>query len=108
LLGLVPSIWPEAFGIVVIEAMASGRPVIASRIGGIPDLVRDEVTGLLVQNGDAEALAAAMIRLLADRELASRLGAAALEFSHELRWTPDDYAARVRTLVDRTLASSTR
>ena len=98
----------EGLGRVIIESFARGRPVVATRVGGIPDLVRHEVTGLLVENGDAEALAAAMIRLLTDRELASRLGTAALEFSRELRWTPDDYAARVRTLVDRTLASSTR
>jgi glycosyltransferase involved in cell wall biosynthesis len=74
LFGLVPSTWPEPFGIVALEAMEAGRPVVASRIGGLADVVRDEETGLLVEPGDAGALAAAMARLLADEPLRRRLG----------------------------------
>jgi glycosyltransferase involved in cell wall biosynthesis len=57
---VVPSIWFEPFGMVILEAFAAGTPVIASRIGAIPDIVDDGETGLLVDPGDAEALAWAM------------------------------------------------
>jgi glycosyltransferase involved in cell wall biosynthesis len=76
-LALAPSTWVEAFGIVAIEAMAMGRPLIASDIGGLSDIVVDEQTGLLVPPGDAEALRGAMQRLLADPERRKRMGEAA-------------------------------
>jgi len=74
LFGVIPSTWAEPFGIVALEAMAAGRPVVASRTGGLADIVVDDVTGLLVAPGDAGALAAAMGRLLADDALRARLG----------------------------------
>jgi glycosyltransferase involved in cell wall biosynthesis len=77
LFGLVPSIGIETFGIVALEAMAAGRPVIASSIGGLVDLVADGETGLLVPPGDPPALAAAMRRLLDDAPLRLRMGEAA-------------------------------
>ena len=61
----------------ILEAMALARPVVASAVGGIPDLIDDGVTGLLVPPSDAEALATAVTRLLTDRALAARLGEAA-------------------------------
>lgn len=76
LVAVVPSVWPEPFGIVVIEAMASARPVIASQIGGIPDLVVDGETGILVAPGDPVALRQAIERLLADPGLRERMGQA--------------------------------
>jgi len=75
-IALAPSAWPEPFGLVVIEAMAAGRPVIASRTGGLPDIVVDGETGLLVPPGDPDALRQALERLLADRELRERMGQA--------------------------------
>jgi phosphatidyl-myo-inositol dimannoside synthase len=66
----------EGLGVVLLEAMNHGTPVIASRIGGIPDIVEDGVSGLLVPPGDATALAAALRQLLADPALARRLGEA--------------------------------
>jgi glycosyltransferase involved in cell wall biosynthesis len=71
---VVPSRWPEPFGIAGIEAMAQGRPVIASAVGGIPEWLDDGETGLLVPPGDPGALAAALERLLGDPRLARRLG----------------------------------
>ncbi|HEV8265503.1 MAG TPA: glycosyltransferase family 4 protein [Gemmatimonadales bacterium] len=64
----------EGLGVVILEAMSYGTPVIASRIGGITDIVEDGRSGLLVPPGDAGALAAALRRLLEDRDLARRLG----------------------------------
>ena len=67
----------EGFGFACAEAMAYGRPVVASAVGGLLDLVEHEVTGLLVPSGDVAALRSALQRLLGDRELRERLGAAA-------------------------------
>jgi glycosyltransferase involved in cell wall biosynthesis len=71
---VVPSIFEEPFGRVNIEAMAAGKPVIASRVGGIPEVVEDHVNGLLVPKGDPDALAKAMIKLIDNPELRRRLG----------------------------------
>ncbi len=71
----MPSIW-EGFGIVLLEAMAAARPVVASRVATIPEVVADEESGLLVPPGDAAALADALARIALDRPLADRLGAA--------------------------------
>jgi glycosyltransferase involved in cell wall biosynthesis len=69
----------EGFGVVCAEAMAYGRPVVAGAVGGLLDLVVDGETGLLVPPRDVGALRAALERVLADRELRDRLGAAARE-----------------------------
>jgi len=66
----------EAFGLVLLEAMAQGVPIIATRAGGVPEVIQDGVNGLLVKSGDAAELAGAMARLMRDAELRSRLGAA--------------------------------
>ncbi len=66
----------EGFGVVCAEAMAHGRPVVAGDVGGLRDLVVDGETGLLVTPGDVGALRDALTRLLGDKELRRRLGAA--------------------------------
>lgn len=78
IVGLLPSVGLETFGIVTLEAMAAGRPVIASRIGGLSDVVVDGETGFLVPPGDHIALRQAIERVLADPELRERMGQAAL------------------------------
>lgn len=65
----------EPFGIVIIEAQACGKPVIASAVGGISEAIKDGETGILVKAGDSKVLAAAINRLLADRETRERMGA---------------------------------
>ncbi len=75
-IALVPSTWAEPFGIVAIEAMACGRPVIASDIGGLRDIVVDGETGFRVPPGDPPALRQAIECLLADPELQERMGQA--------------------------------
>jgi GT2 family glycosyltransferase/glycosyltransferase involved in cell wall biosynthesis len=70
---VLPSIWPENSPLVVREAFAAGLPVVASRIGGIPEIVEHEVNGLLFEPGNAEALAAAFRRLIEEPDLLARL-----------------------------------
>lgn len=65
----------------IMEALAMGRPVIASEVGGIPDLVQDDYNGFLVPPGDVDAMADRLVTLLSDRGLASRLGQNAGEFA---------------------------
>jgi len=96
----------EGLALVILESFARGRAVIASRVGGIGDVVEDGETGFLVEVGDHHALAAALTTTLVDRELAARLGASAHDASSRLQLSADDFAARVRSLVDRTLAGS--
>jgi glycosyltransferase involved in cell wall biosynthesis len=67
----------EGFGLAALEAMASARPVIATRVGSLPEIVIDGRTGLLVHPGDSRALADALVRLGSDPELRARLGDAA-------------------------------
>ena len=71
------SVWGEAAGLVNIEAQASGLPVVASRIGGIPEYVIEGETGLLFQPGDVRQLAEAVAKLSQDPALRARMGAAA-------------------------------
>jgi glycosyltransferase involved in cell wall biosynthesis len=70
----------EGLGSVLLDAMAAGVPVVAASAGGIPEIIRDEATGLLVPPGNPAALAEAVVRLLGDAALAARLAAAGLEF----------------------------
>jgi glycosyltransferase involved in cell wall biosynthesis len=70
-----PSLW-EGFGLTLLEAMAARRPIVASRVGGVPEVVRDDREGLLVPAGDPDACAGAMITLLNDPERARRYGEA--------------------------------
>jgi glycosyltransferase involved in cell wall biosynthesis len=87
LAAIVPSVWAEPFGIVAIEAMTAGTPVIASAAGGLVDIVQDGHSGLLVTPGSVDDLVGAMRALDDDEALAARLGsAAALEAE---RYTSD-------------------
>ena len=72
--GVLPSLWPEPFGQVAIEAMACSKPVVASAVGGIPDVIVDGETGLLVKPGDVNALREALRILLLDPAKRTRMG----------------------------------
>jgi glycosyltransferase involved in cell wall biosynthesis len=83
---VAPSLF-ESFGLIYVEAMQYGKPVIGCRTGGTPEVITDGVTGLLAEPGDKESLAAALSRLMGDEELRRSLGeagaaAAAVTFSH--------------------------
>jgi glycosyltransferase involved in cell wall biosynthesis len=76
---VVPSEWHEGFPLSIIEAMAMGRPVIASRMAGPLEIVQDGITGLLFEAGNAEELAKCLRRLHSDKQLAENLGRAGQE-----------------------------
>ena len=76
----------ESFGMVALEAMACGTPVVASRVGGLRTTVRDGVTGYLVPEGDPAALADRLRILLEDRDTRERLGREAVRWAAEHRW----------------------
>ncbi len=97
----------EGLGVVLLEAMSYGVPVIGSNLGGITDIVRDGETGLLVPPGDPLQLAAALQRLASDRDLATRLGeagrkhvAAAFGWPAIMAQWEECYAAAVGTRTD--------
>ncbi len=88
LFAVAPSLLPESFGIVALEAAAAGKPAIASDIGGLSDIVADGETGLLVPAGDGGALRAALQRLCDDDGLRARMGEAAARRASKL-FSPD-------------------
>ena len=96
---VVPSVIPDALSRVVLEAMAAGRPVIGTRVGGTPELIEPGETGLLVERHDRAGLAAAIERLLDDPALAARLGAAARRRA-ETRFSPETSVDRLVALYD--------
>jgi glycosyltransferase involved in cell wall biosynthesis len=89
----------EGMGRVLVEAFCRGRATVASRVGGIVDLVRHGENGLLVPPRERQALADALVRVLDDARLAERLGAGAKASADEWVASPDEYAARLEALV---------
>jgi glycosyltransferase involved in cell wall biosynthesis len=79
---VLPS-WREAQGLSVLEAMALSRPVVASDVGGIPEMIEDGVTGLLVEHDNPTALAAAIVRLLTDHVFADTIARAGHDLVHD-------------------------
>ncbi|MGB0712861.1 MAG: glycosyltransferase, partial [Gammaproteobacteria bacterium] len=100
---VVPSRWPEPFGMVGVEAMARARPVVAFRAGGIPDWLDDGRTGHLVPEADTGAMAAAMAGLIHDRERAGAMGLQGRQTVDE-RFSHGHYLDAMMTL----LSSATR
>jgi glycosyltransferase involved in cell wall biosynthesis len=102
---VVPSEWAENAPMSVLEPMALARPVIASRMGGIPEQVRDGREGILVRPGDGRGLAAALRRLSDDAPLADRLGRAGRErvLGH---FSPDQHTHRLLSVYRSTIAAA--
>jgi glycosyltransferase involved in cell wall biosynthesis len=96
---VAPSIWPEPFGLVALEAAAAGKAVVASEIGGLTDIVVDGETGILVHPGDRDALRDAMSRLIGDAPLRERMGAAGTERAAE--FAPDVLVPRVESAYEK-------
>lgn len=102
--------YTEALGVVLIEAMEHGKPVVASRLGGIPDVVEHGVTGLLVPSNDPGALADALLHVVETPVLANRLGEAGRERARRL-FCGQDISRRhleVYGAVDRAVSASPR
>src|SRR5256886_9318007 len=66
--------WEEVFGWMIAEAMAHGKPVVATRVGGIPELIVEGVSGFLVNRGDTEAMSKRVLQLLNDDDARGRMG----------------------------------
>lgn len=95
----------EGLPVALLEAMALGKPIVATRAGGIPEAIEDGRSGLLVKSGDADELAAAIVRLLRDADLGRRLGAHAREVV-EARFSARAMARAYRDTYADALSSS--
>ncbi|MHB0988245.1 MAG: glycosyltransferase [Bellilinea sp.] len=100
---VVPSHY-ESFGMVALEAMACGTPVVASQVGGLAFLVQDGVTGFVVPNGEPELLGQHLIEIILDPALRARLGAQGAEIARGYSW--DIIAARIMALYNDLLNTS--
>lgn len=101
---VMPSVMKsESFGVAVLEASACARPVIASRVGGVPEVLLDGVNGILVSPSDADELAEAIIRLAGDADLRDRMGQAGYQFvreNYEWSFCVDQMEALYDRLID--------
>jgi glycosyltransferase involved in cell wall biosynthesis len=100
-IAVLPSL-REAQGISILEAMARRKPVVATAVGGIPEVIRDGVSGLLVPASDPDALATALTRLARSPSLRSQLGEAGYE-TVAVRFSMDAHVRRVEALYDEEL-----
>jgi glycosyltransferase involved in cell wall biosynthesis len=92
---------------VILEAMAAGLPIAATAAGGVPEILENDVTGLIVQPGDPQAMAEAIVRILRDKNLALRLAAAARSCA-ELKYTPQAYRRSLTELYLATLEATAK
>lgn len=94
---VAPSIWEEVFGLVILEAYAWGKPVVASRVGGLPEVVRDGETGFLFEPGDAFDLADKLTRLLENPDDVLRMGLAGRKLA-ETEYAPGLHLGRIHRI----------
>ena len=97
---VAPSVHEESFGVAVLEASACGVPVVASKVGGLPEVVQDGVTGLLVPPADHVSLADALEGLLKNRTLRRQMGEQGRQFVHD-SYAWDTTALTVEALYER-------
>jgi glycosyltransferase involved in cell wall biosynthesis len=97
---LVPSTEPEPFGLVAVEAMLAGKPVIGANHGGLTEIVVHEATGLLVKPGDVVSLGEAMTFFITHQEAAARMGETGKERAH-LYFSVQSYTRAFETLFER-------
>ena len=95
---ILPS-YTEGVPKVILEAMANGLPVVATSVGGIPEIIQDGLNGLLVPSGDAEAICDSVYRLLKDEELRMRMRESAIETGR--KYTLERQTAEIVGVLDR-------
>lgn len=93
----VTSVWEEAFPYSVLEAMSLGKAIVASRVGGIPEVILDGVTGLLYERSDSAELASQIQRLMSDREESKQIGERAMQL-HRSDYTIERMAERIEAV----------
>jgi glycosyltransferase involved in cell wall biosynthesis len=103
---VLPSMFQETFGLVILEAFAAGIPVVGARSGGVPELVKDNKNGLLVDQGDVDGLHHAMRRLLRDNEMRKRLGAEGRQTAVNMSW--ENTVDRLEPIYQEVLTSGSR
>ena len=96
---LIPSL-NEGFPRVANEAMASSKPIVATRVGGIPEAIINDVTGLLVESKDIDAMSNAIIRISSDTELQKQLGNTARQHA-EVHYSASSYVSRLDEMYSR-------
>lgn len=101
---VAPSVWAEPFGMVALEAAKAGKPIVASKIGGLKDTVVDGETGLLVAPGETAPLRAALQRMVDDAGLRSRLGAGAARRA-VLSFSPEALVPKVEAAYERAISA---
>lgn len=102
---VMPSLYCESFGITLLEAMASRKPVVASNVGGVPEVIEDEVTGLLFKKGDERDLADCVLRILNEHCFALELAERARR-SVENNFSWSSIAYKLECLYEELLATS--
>jgi glycosyltransferase involved in cell wall biosynthesis len=94
----------EGFGLTLVEAKLCGAPVIGARSGGIPEIIEDGKTGLLIEPGDSEGLAQAIKKILTNKKLAARLGKAGQKSARQ-KFDPHKIADRYAEILDETFSN---
>lgn len=100
-LAVLPSL-EEGFGMSALEAMAIGRAALVSHVGGLPELIDNNVNGMLVAPGDADSLASAIVKVIADRQLLASMGISAWEKARS-HFSSTLFASRTAAVYDRLL-----
>jgi glycosyltransferase involved in cell wall biosynthesis len=103
---VVPSLWPEAFGLTAVEAMAAGTPIIASRTGGLTEIVRNGTDGYLVDPGDRDGFITAIDQILDDPARARAMGKAGRARAAEA-FSEDRFYARLMAIYGEVIAEGT-
>lgn len=104
---ILPCDWFEIFGITIVESFALGKPVIASRVGGIPEIVEDGVNGILVEPADVSSLAEAISKLGSNPELVLKMGRKARKKAEE-HYSPASHYNRIMEVFSEVVAFSDR